>query len=212
MTIENRKEREKEFRRQSIIQAAEKVFSVKGFESTTMDDIALEAEFTKRTVYSYYPSKGELYAAVILKAMKLLVSLFEKAASESKDGYERVFKIGETYTGFSQNYPLEFKILTFRKPSLSEAPDSPCVAEVFEENKNMMKLIIRCFEEGVKDGSIRGDIDPVRSALYVVSVTTGMLELLSQSGNTLGKAFGVEAEEFVSYSLKMIGNSFKNNA
>ena len=48
-----RKEREKLARKIEIVNAAERVFFEKGFENSTMDDIAKEAEFTKKTLYSY---------------------------------------------------------------------------------------------------------------------------------------------------------------
>ena len=49
----SRKERERLARESEIIAAAEKLFIAKGFESTTMDEIAEAAEFTRRTV-SYF--------------------------------------------------------------------------------------------------------------------------------------------------------------
>ena len=46
----SRRERERLVRESEIIAAAEKLFIVKGFDNTTMDEIAKAAEFTKRTV------------------------------------------------------------------------------------------------------------------------------------------------------------------
>ncbi len=46
-----------EFRRSSILDAAYRLFIAKGFESTTIDDIALGAGVAKGTVYLYYKSK-----------------------------------------------------------------------------------------------------------------------------------------------------------
>ncbi|MFX1452616.1 MAG: TetR/AcrR family transcriptional regulator, partial [Promethearchaeota archaeon] len=52
-----RREREKEQRREDIIDAAEKLFLTQGFENTTMKQIANEAEYSKGTLYNYYKSK-----------------------------------------------------------------------------------------------------------------------------------------------------------
>ncbi|WP_369693305.1 helix-turn-helix domain-containing protein [Acetobacterium wieringae] len=38
---------------------AEKIFGQNGFESASMDEIALEAQFTKRTLYQYFENNGE---------------------------------------------------------------------------------------------------------------------------------------------------------
>ena len=51
MGIKERKEREKESRRQQIMVAAKKIFTEKGFNRATMDDIVNEAELSPGTLY-----------------------------------------------------------------------------------------------------------------------------------------------------------------
>ena len=59
MGIQERKEREKERRRQQIMVAAKRVFSNKGFNKATMEDIAQEAELSPGTLYLYFKNKEE---------------------------------------------------------------------------------------------------------------------------------------------------------
>ena len=72
MGILERKERERERRRQQIIVAAKKVFSEKGFNKATMDDIAGEAELSPGTLYLYFKNKEELYASLSLRILQFL--------------------------------------------------------------------------------------------------------------------------------------------
>jgi len=72
MGIQERKEREKERRRQQIIVAAKRVFSDKGFNKTTMEDIAKEAELSPGTLYLYFKNKEELYASLSLRILQYL--------------------------------------------------------------------------------------------------------------------------------------------
>ncbi len=44
-----------------IVDAAQKIFIQKGYEESSMDEIAKEAQCTKRTVYQYFSSKGDLF-------------------------------------------------------------------------------------------------------------------------------------------------------
>jgi len=69
MGILERKEREREMRRQEIILAAKRVFSKKGFNKSTMDDIASEAELSNGTLYHYFKNKKELYASLSLRIL-----------------------------------------------------------------------------------------------------------------------------------------------
>ena len=72
MGIQERKEREKERRRQQIIVAAKRVFSDRGFNKATMEDIAKEAELSPGTLYLYFKNKEELYASLSLRILQYL--------------------------------------------------------------------------------------------------------------------------------------------
>jgi AcrR family transcriptional regulator len=69
MGIKERKEREKERRRQQIMVAAKRVFSVKDFNRATMEDIAKEAELSPGTIYLYFKNKEELFASLSLRIL-----------------------------------------------------------------------------------------------------------------------------------------------
>ena len=60
-----RRQREKEFRRKAIIQAAETLFAQKGYRKTRIEDIAGEAEVSVGTVYGYFKNKEDLLRNVL---------------------------------------------------------------------------------------------------------------------------------------------------
>ncbi|MFZ3047702.1 MAG: TetR/AcrR family transcriptional regulator, partial [Desulfatirhabdiaceae bacterium] len=72
MGIRERKERDKERRHQQILVAAKRVFSEKGFNKSTMEDIAGEAELSPGTLYLYFKNKEELHASLSLRVMQYL--------------------------------------------------------------------------------------------------------------------------------------------
>ena len=51
--------------RDRLIEVARQVFSRKGVDKTTMNDIAAAAQKSRRTIYTYFRSKKEIYRAVI---------------------------------------------------------------------------------------------------------------------------------------------------
>ena len=61
-------------KRQAIIDAAIFEFKNKGFGTTSMDQIALTAEVSKRTVYNHFDSKDLLFDAIIVQMLKLFTS------------------------------------------------------------------------------------------------------------------------------------------
>jgi AcrR family transcriptional regulator len=52
-------------RRDQLLLVARKIFAEKGFQSTTMEDIAKEAGFTKPILYQYFDSKVALYREIV---------------------------------------------------------------------------------------------------------------------------------------------------
>jgi AcrR family transcriptional regulator len=57
--------KEKELRRGYMIDAAERVFFSRGYENASMDEVAREAGFTKRTIYMYFSSKEQIYYEIM---------------------------------------------------------------------------------------------------------------------------------------------------
>jgi len=84
MGIRERKEREKERRRQQIMVAPKRVFSLKGFNRATMEDIAKEAELSPGTLYLYFKNKEELYASLSLRILQYLLMRIEHIHKEPR--------------------------------------------------------------------------------------------------------------------------------
>jgi AcrR family transcriptional regulator len=62
-----RKEREREARREAILDAAARVFSRKSFYEATLEEIASEAELAKGTLYNYYKDKQDIFASLMAR-------------------------------------------------------------------------------------------------------------------------------------------------
>jgi len=59
------------------LDAAKKVFFAKGYSRATMDEIALEAEISKPTVYQYFKSKDDLFFSLMLPVIEEIGNQFE---------------------------------------------------------------------------------------------------------------------------------------
>jgi AcrR family transcriptional regulator len=70
-----------------IIEVATRFFLEKGFDATSIDQIAAEAKISKRTLYTRFPTKADLFEAVIVTAYETGVTSIE--ATERKLGTTR---------------------------------------------------------------------------------------------------------------------------
>lgn len=78
--------------REKLIDVARQLFAHKGMENTTMSDIANASDKGRRTIYTYFKSKKEIYNAVIERESELLVTRLREVAAS---GISPVEKIGQ---------------------------------------------------------------------------------------------------------------------
>lgn len=77
-----RGERYRRTRSEEIVKKAIRVFAKKGYENTSMDDIADRAKVAKGTLYYYFPSKEDLYQQVMVQTLR---NIFAGLADDVKD-------------------------------------------------------------------------------------------------------------------------------
>jgi AcrR family transcriptional regulator len=79
--------------RKFILSAAEEVFAKNGYSHTSMDDIAGEAQFSKATLYRYYRSKAEIFAAVIMESFQEALRGFTRIKQKDTDAETKLREI-----------------------------------------------------------------------------------------------------------------------
>ncbi len=84
--IQKRKERERNLRIESILAAAKKVFYSNGYVKATMDEIALEAEISKPTIYQYFKNKDALFFALMVPQIDVVGDHLEMFESKLRNG------------------------------------------------------------------------------------------------------------------------------
>jgi len=189
MGIAERKEREKQLRREEIVLAAEKVFFSKGFDLSTMDDIADEAELSKGTLYLYFKNKEDLHMAVARKSIHVLRAITSKATEGEGTALEKLGRMGRACIAFSRSEPDRMKaIITLEEmePQSSNVSSSDVKDLVY--NESTVGTVIQLVEQGVKEKLIRADIPAlliahtlwmtVLSVVGFVTMKTGLLEAL----------------------------------
>jgi TetR/AcrR family transcriptional regulator len=73
-----------------IIAAALQSFGTRGYEATSLDQVAAELGVTKQTILYHHPSKAELLDAVIDRASADLTETFHRVLSGAGQGWDRV--------------------------------------------------------------------------------------------------------------------------
>ena len=109
-------------KRESILDAAVQEFGTSGFDNTSMDRIAEIANASKRTVYNHFPSKEELFAAIVDRLQSRCDSIQEYSFDPRKQLEPQLRKVIQTYVEMVNSE--EFKDLArIILPRFLQTPD-----------------------------------------------------------------------------------------
>ena len=209
MGIAERKEREKEQRRNDIVDAAEKVFFTKGIQHATMDEIAELAELSKGTLYLYFKSKEELLFAVDLRAMKIMSTMMMTAVSKKKSTLDNIVAIGNAYVQFSKDYPDYFQTLLYFEGDDFFNKKHEMFEKLCGDDTDPMQFFADYLRQGIKDGSIRSDMDPALLAHLLWSTTTGILKL-AKTKELHGDLDEASEDDIIQNHFNIIRNGIRN--
>lgn len=178
MGIAERRQREREQRAQDIVDAAEQVFFSKGYEKATMDEIAEAAELSKGTLYLYYKTKEELYLAIAIRGNVILRKMAQEVLHDEMSGLEKIITITQAYFRFYEQQRPYFDALHFMDTSEMTHEAIQERHQAFERSENALYLLRDVITQGMEDGSIRADVDPIKQALLVWGQALGVLQVM----------------------------------
>lgn len=89
--------------RAKLVDVARQLFAKKGVDDTTMNDIAVASKKGRRTLYTYFKSKEDIYMAVVESELEMLSDAMEQVAKKRYHSGRKNFKIDRDAFGFYQN-------------------------------------------------------------------------------------------------------------
>lgn len=204
----SRRERERERRRSSILDAAEKVFLAKGPASATMDEVAAGAELSKGTLYLYFKSKDELYLAVILRTLGVVEEGMRAIASDtSRPGIETLRLLARHHLTFAREHRDHFRLgHAWMQAGYSIDPETRNFEDYRQLIRSLFGLTIATLQRGQADGSVRKDIDAMAFAVQMWGANFGLIMLSinqDEVARRLGQQFDMPAlsESFIDLVL-----------
>lgn len=189
MSVARRREREKEARREAILDAAVRVIDRDGVHGLRMDEIAREAELSKGTLYLYFPSKDALLAGVAVRRMSETHQEMQVTLAECPNGLERLLAFQRGMRQHMRDRPHVFRMMVewLLQPDVDDQSEE--FAEYRKRLQGMRKIVLDAIEEGRRDGSIRADLDVAKSGIHFWASTLGVV-LMERVPHALAKRFG----------------------
>lgn len=203
MGIQERKERERERRRQQIMVAAKRVFSVKGFTKATMEDIAKEAELSPGTLYLYFKNKDELYASLSLRILQYLLIRLEHLNAEPDLTPEQMIEsLKEAMYDVYEFDPLILVNMFHLQSSEALKNLTPeLLSEIKELSQSSLNAMAKIFEKGIRQGSFV-DKKPLIVSDIVWAMFSGIVlweeskKIFNEENNSLKETLEIAFEIF----------------
>ncbi len=108
---ESRSRLPRDERRAQLLSAALESFTASGYHAASMDEIAERANVSKPVLYQHFPSKLDLYLAVLDLHIDSLVFSIQKAIASTRENKYRVKATIDAYFGFIEGEGEAFRLL-----------------------------------------------------------------------------------------------------
>jgi AcrR family transcriptional regulator len=172
MTITKRKERQKEELRGKILLAAKELFMAKGFEDTSIRNIAERIEYSPTTIYLYFKDKDEIFLALHNEGFTLLNQYFKPLAHVA-DPFERLKAIGKAYIAFAQENGEFYDLMFIIRSPMNSLDKDHCN---WEEGNRAFGFLMNTITECIGKGYFSG-MNPEILAFTVWSIVHGIASL-----------------------------------
>ncbi|HEY1970516.1 MAG TPA: TetR/AcrR family transcriptional regulator [Pseudonocardia sp.] len=177
---------------EQIINPAAELFAEKGFQHTSMDELAARIGVAKPTLYSYVGSKTAILQAIYDHFLRVGDAIMEAAAAQAT-APERLHSVLRNWTKVSVTMPTYYEVYFNQRTALP--PDSR--AAVREAASKMMRLIRDFVIEGQRKGELTTSLDPTFLTFSVIALTT-------QTGQWLDPSSGLTWEDAADQAYQMI--------
>jgi TetR/AcrR family transcriptional regulator len=189
MSLGKWKEREKEQRRNDIINTARKLFVNRDFDEVSMDEIAENIGLGKSTLYLYFKNKEALYFAIELVGLQIWVKMVKNEVKKGNSGLEKLKLYINATEKFSKKYPNCLRMLysptSNKKLDMNKLNNSKEFQEVRTLFKELMFIGIDSIQTGIDENEIRSDVNPVEAIILLSIIINGMVNMGSWSKEIL---------------------------
>lgn len=173
--------RRPEVRPQQILEAAFGVFGTLGLHQATLDDVARAAGITKGTIYLYFPSKADLFTAMLKARVNGIMPPVEvpQEGPGAPANRDLLITLGRRLYRFfcSPAYLAMYRTLISEAPQFPEATAHFYREGILQANQRLAEVI----RQGISTGEFR-QVDPIIAARAFV----GMFQIFAVSQGLLG--------------------------
>jgi TetR/AcrR family transcriptional regulator len=205
MGIAERKAREKNQRRNTILASAKRLILKHGVEGMSMNQLAESTELNKATLYLYFRDKDDLIDAVVYEGLVLLEKEYQQADRRARSGFEKVLHLARCTFAFYKQQPVYFYALNHQeRRRVSERLETPFAAKGNEVASRVFARIAEAVRQGIAEGTIRVSIDINVFLVLLYAHVYGVMHTIYSKEDIYKDVFGLDPAIIESSALEVI--------
>lgn len=167
--------------KKKIMDVAKTLFTEKGYDATSVQDICENANLSKGAFFHYFQTKESLFMEILDEYLSLIDENMEKIEKSSKNAIfamERMVKILEDVFITSQG-----KFTIFLEFLRKSSKNEEVMKRIVEQFKKYEKYLTNLIEKGKREKSIKEEVDSKFISKILISIAIGMILKRSLSLN-----------------------------
>lgn len=172
-----RTERRKARTAGAILDAAERLFRERGYQASTIEAIAAEADVAIGSIYLHFKGKEDLYLALVERVLDANERYLADAYARHAEPLDQIVAAGEAYLRFHVDHPLAFRLIALR--DVGQSTDERVEAarrRIAERLDAMVRDLAGAIERAIEAGEVR-EVHPFRAATFMWAAWNGVLAL-----------------------------------
>ena len=184
-----KKKKEKENKKNTILRAARKLFFDRGFKFVTVDSIAAKAGVSKGSIYLYFDSKEEIYAQVLITDNIELNKNIKIFSTKEAPAAELLLEFSQIYINYFLDHNELFRILmTFMLQTEQMNLTQEQNTELIRTTNENIKVISTIIQKGIDSGEFTPVIDLRQAQNAIWGLFNGIISLYLFMGNPAKRA------------------------
>lgn len=188
----------------SLLSVAVEVFNVRGYDGTSMEDLAKAAGITKSSIYHHVAGKEELLRLAVTRALDgLFAALDEPAAREGPAVRRLEHVIRRTCLELVDNLPYVTLLLRVRGNTAAER-------EALGRRRDFDHRVAALVAEAIAEGDLRADLDPRLTARLVFGMVNSVSEWYRPDGGYTGPKIAAALAGLIFDGLRAGGSEVRS--
>jgi len=136
--------------------------------------------------------------------------LFEKAYDSSKNGIANIEAIGWAYADYFKKYPNYFKATCYHQTVDSQLHNEDLYhGQILGLGVKINNIVSKCLIDGIEDGTIKKDINPIETTLVLWGQTMGVLQTIMTKCEIIHAGYQINPEVLIKAHFDMCTRALK---